>query len=59
MRSFRARGLPRAALWIGAGLVVLATPDARAADSEVERLRKELGQTQQELSESFFPWRSQ
>ena len=52
MRSFRSRGLPRAALWIGAGLFLLATPNARAADSEVERLRKELGQTQQELSDT-------
>ena len=47
MTSRHPRGLPRAALGIGAALL-FATPVA-AADSEVERLRKELGETKQEL----------
>ena len=48
MVSSTQRGLPRAALSIGATLL-LATPAARAADPEVDRLRKELSETQQEL----------
>jgi hypothetical protein len=48
MVSSNRRGRPRAALWIGAALF-LATPGARAADPEVDRLKKELDQTQQEL----------
>src|SRR5262245_44878247 len=51
MRSLRPRGMPRAALWIGATLVFSA-PAARAADPETVRLRKELDQTNQELSET-------
>jgi hypothetical protein len=51
MRSFRSRGLPRAALWIGATFV-LSTPAARAADPDALRVRKELEETKQELSET-------
>src|SRR5262249_43986522 len=50
MSTFRLRGLPRAALWIGTSCV-LASP-ARAADPETTRLRKELDQTKQELSDT-------
>jgi hypothetical protein len=45
------RGLARAALWIGATLV-LSISAARAADPEVEQLRRELDQTKQELSDT-------
>jgi hypothetical protein len=51
MTSLRPRGLPRAALWIG-GAVFLSTSAARAADPEVDRLKKQLNQTQQQLSDT-------
>jgi hypothetical protein len=51
MVSLVQRGLPRAALGLGA-VLVLAAPSARAADPDDERLREELDQTRQELSET-------
>ena len=51
MRSFHPRGLPRAALWIGATFV-LSTRIAHAADPDTVRLQKELDQTQRELSDT-------
>jgi uncharacterized protein YlxW (UPF0749 family) len=51
MSPFHLRGLPRAALWIGATLA-LCTPVAYAADSDAVRLQKQLDQTKQELSDT-------
>ncbi|HKA14801.1 MAG TPA: hypothetical protein VKH41_07275, partial [Myxococcota bacterium] len=52
--SFRSRGFPRAALWIGATIVFSTTSAARAAEPETEtdRLKRELDETKRQLSDT-------